>query len=223
VINFSEAVYCTGLSYDATDFTLTDNNSATVDPSIVAAGSNACGASQVTADSSFSVTTNAALPSATTYTLTLTPEANEIQDIAGNDLATPTSVTFTTGAADFTPPTMIDARMVNNAGPSTDFVETGDSFSVTFSEVMNSTVGTISIQDQDGTTATINCTAGATCSWNTAVTTLTVTLGAALANSGGTTPGMQIPFNITALTQVTDLSGNPPNVLGSSDRLVDYE
>jgi hypothetical protein len=34
---------------------------------------------------------------------------------------------------------------------------------------------------------------------------------------------MQIPFNITALTNVTDTSGNPPNVLGSSDRLVDYE
>jgi hypothetical protein len=222
-ITFSEPVYCTGLSYDSTDFTLTDNNSATTDPSITAAGANLCGNSQATADTSFSVTTNAPLPSATTYTITLTPEANEIQDIAGNDLATPTSVTFTTGAADFTPPTMIDARLVNNAGPSTDFVETGDSFSVTFSEVMNTTVGTISIQDQDGTVATINCTAGATCSWNAAATVLTVTLGAPLANSGGTTPGMQIPFSITALTNVTDTSGNPPNVLGSSDRLVDYE
>jgi hypothetical protein len=222
-ITFSEPVYCTGLSYDSTDFTLTDNNSATIDPSIVAAGSNLCGSSQATADTSFTVTTNAALPSATTYTLTLTPEANEIQDIAGNDLATPTSVTFTTGAADFTPPTMIDARLVNNAGPSTDFVETGDSFSITFSEVMNTTVGTISIQDQDGTTATMNCSAGTTCSWNAAATVLTVTLGATLANNAGTTPGMQIPFNITALTNVTDTSGNPPNVLGSSDRLVDYE
>ena len=224
VINFSEAVYCTGLSYDSTDFTLTDNNAATTDPSIVAAGSDVCGNSQVTADSSFSLTTGAALPAATTYTLTTTPEANEIQDIAGNDLATPTSVTFTTGAADFTPPTMIDARMVNNAGPSTDFVESGDSFSLTFSEKMNgATTGTVSIQDQDGTTATINCAAGATCGWDTNVTTMTVTLTAALANSVGTTPGMQIPFNVTAMTGITDVAGNPPNVLGSSDRLVDYE
>ena len=224
VINFSEPVYCTGLSYDSTDFTLTDNNAATVDPSIVAAGSDVCGASQVTADSSFSLTTSAALPAATTYTLTTTPEPNEIQDIAGNDLATPTSVTFTTGAADFTPPTMIDARMVNNAGPSTDFVESGDSFSLTFSEKMNgATTGTVSIQDQDGTTATINCAAGATCGWDTNVTTMTVTLTAALANSVGTTPGMQIPFNVTAMTGITDVAGNPPNVLGSSDRLVDYE
>jgi hypothetical protein len=36
---------------------------------------------------------------------------------------------------------------------------------------------------------------------------------------------MQIPFNITALTGITDTAspGNPPNVLGSADRLVDYE
>jgi hypothetical protein len=34
---------------------------------------------------------------------------------------------------------------------------------------------------------------------------------------------MQIPFNITAFTGVADAAGNPPNVLGSSDRLVDYE
>jgi hypothetical protein len=227
VINFSEAVYCTGFSADSTDITLTDNNASTVDPTVSGFGTDACGASQVTADTSFSLNLGSALPADTTYTVTLTPEANEIQDIAGNDLATPTSVTFTTGAADFTPPTMIDARMVNNAGPSTDFVESGDSFSVTFSEKMNgATTGTVSIQDQDGTTATINCAAGATCTWNTTTTTtvMTVTLTAALGVTGvGTTPGMQIPFNITALTGVTDTAGNPPNVLGSSDRLVDYE
>ena len=54
-------------------------------------------------------------------------------------------------------------------------------------------------------------------------TTMTVTLAGTLANTAGTTPGMQIPFNITALTGITDVAGNPPNVLGSSDRLVDYE
>jgi hypothetical protein len=222
-INFSEAVYCTGLSFDSTDFTLTDNNAATVDPTITAAGSDACGSSQVTADSSFSVTTGSALPADTTYTLTVTPEANEIQDIAGNDLANPSSVTFTTGAADFTPPTMIDARMANNLA-TTDFNDAGDSFTVTFSEKMNgATNGTISIQDQDGTTGTITCGTNATCAWNTAVTTMTVTLTAGVTPTAGTTPGMQIPFNITALTQVQDVAGNPPNVLGSSDRLVDFE
>ncbi len=234
-INFSEPIYCTGITYDLTDFTLTDNDSTTADPSITAVGADPCSTTQVTADSSFSVTVNSALPADRTYTLTITPEANELQDIAGNDLATPSSINFTTGAADFTPPTIVDARMIFNAGPSTNFVEVGDAFSLTFSEKMAGTasvrvLGTISIQDQDGTTTTIQCTAAAatdsaSCTWNTAITTLTVTLDGGLANLAGTTPNMQIPFNVTALTGFTDSAtpGNPPNVLGSADRLVDYE
>jgi hypothetical protein len=223
VVNFSEAVYCTGFSANGTDVTLTDNDATTTDPTVTGFGTDACGASQVTADSSFSLTLGSALPAATTYTVTFTPEANEIQDIAGNDLATPTSVTFTTGAADFTPPTMIDARMANNLA-TTDFNDAGDSFTVTFSEKMNgNTTSQISIQDQDGTTGTITCGTNATCAWNTAVTTMTVALTAGVGATAGTTPGMQIPFNITALTQVQDVAGNPPNVLGSSDRLVDFE
>jgi hypothetical protein len=57
------------------------------------------------------------------------------------------------------------------------------------------------------------------------VTTLTVTLSAGLTPEVGvgTTPGMQIPFNVTALNGINDLQGNPPNVLGSADRLVDFE
>jgi hypothetical protein len=34
---------------------------------------------------------------------------------------------------------------------------------------------------------------------------------------------MQIPFNITAVNGINDTAGNPPNVLGSADRLVDFE
>jgi hypothetical protein len=231
VLNFSEAVYCTGFSANATDVTLTDNNAATTDPTVTAFGSDACGSSQVTADSSFSLTVGSALPADTTYTLTVTPEANEIQDIAGNDLANPSSVTFTTGAADFTPPTIIDARMANNL-TTTNFGDVGDSFTLTFSEKMNgSTTGTIEAQDQDGTTMAASsanamaCGGNVSCTWNTAVTTLTVTVTTAIATPGanGTTPGMQIPFNITALNGINDVAGNPPNVLGSSDRLVDFE
>ena len=164
--------------------------------------------------------------------------ANEIQDASLNSLAVPATVTFTGGAADFTPPTMVDARMANNLA-TTDFSDQGDSFTLTFSEKMNgATAGAvIDIQDQDGTTGRITCGVGnnATCTWDTASTTiLTVTLTGPLvttyAGSGaGSTPGMQIPFNITSIgntgpgTQITDLQGNPPNVLGSPDRLVDYE
>jgi hypothetical protein len=228
-LTFSEPVYCTGFSFDATDITLTDGNSATTDPVATAAGSNACGTSPTTADTTFSVTLNMALPADRTYTVTLTPEANEIQDRVGNDLASPSAVAFTTGAGDFTPPTMIDSRMANNL-LTTNFADAGDSFTTTFSETMNgATTGNISVQDQDGTTATITCSAAtganqASCTWNTAATTMTVTLTGALGVvDAGTTPGLQIPFNITALTAVQDLQGNPPNVLGSSDRLVDFE
>ena len=110
---------------------------------------------------------------------------------------------------------------------------TSDSFALTFSKKMSATTtgATIRVQDQDGTTATINCGAGATCTFDTTATTtvLTVTLTAPLAPdltpSGGptgTTPGLAIPFNITATTNIRDASGNVPNILGSPDRLVEY-
>jgi hypothetical protein len=241
-LTFSEPIYCSaGWTYDAADISITDGNASTTDPIAAGAGTNVCGGTPTTADTSFSFTTNIALPADRTYTITLTPDlSTEIRDIVGNPLGdssgtacstpvTTCTVTFTTGAGDFTPPTMVDARMANNL-TTTDFADIGDSFTLTFSEAMNGvTTGNIGIQDQDGTTATITCSAAAganqaSCTWNTAVTTLTVTLTGALGViDAGTTPNMQIPFNITTLTQVQDLQGNPPNVLGSADRLVDFE
>jgi hypothetical protein len=235
-------VYCTGFSFDATDITITDGNASTTDPVAAGAGTNACGNSSTTADTTFSFGTSIALPADRTYTITLTPEGSEITDVVGNVLGdasgtacnTPVltcTVTFTTGAGDFTPPTIVDARMANNL-VTTDFTDPGDSFTLTFSEAMNGvTNGQIAIQDQDGTTATIQCSVlvgnnQASCTWNTAVTTVTVTLatgGTLVVTNAGTTPLMQIPFNITSMTLVQDLQGNPPNVLGSADRLVDFE
>ena len=227
-LTFSEPVFCTGISYTSEDFVLTGGTG--TPPTIIAAGSDPCSTAQTTADSSFNLTTSSTLPSDTVYTLTVTPEAGEITDIAGNNLANPSSVTFTTGAADFTPPTIVDARMANNL-VTTNFGDPGDSFTLTFSEKMNgSLTGTIEAQDQDGTTMAastsnaLTCGGNVSCTWNTAVTTLTVTVNAVtIATTNGTTPGMQIPFNITALNGINDVAGNPPNVLGSPDRLVDFE
>ncbi len=227
-LTFSEPVYCNPAVVPA-DFTV-DDQSTTSDPTVTAAGTG-CGTTQQAAATTFDISISAALKANTSYVVTIgASAAGKIKDTSNNTLSVPTSVTFTSGAGDSTPPTMTDARMLNNAGPSTDFVEAGDSFTVTFSEKMNaSTTGTVSIQDQDGTTATIQCSAvtganQATCTWDTATkTVMTVVLTGTLANTQGTTPGMQIPFNITALTGITDVSGNPPNVLGSPDRLVDYE
>ena len=85
------------------------------------------------------------------------------------------------------------------------------------------TAGTINVVDQDGTTATVRCSIDAACTWNTARTTLTVTLTSPLSNDAGTTPGLQIPMLVTAFGNLTDTAGNAPDVLGSQDRLIDYE
>jgi len=222
-IMFSEPVYCIAFTPTSEDVFITDNNPATLDPVAVGFGSNPCGATPLTAHPSFSIIFSSAFPGSTTYTVTLTPEPNEVQDVAGNDLANPSSTTFSTGAPDFTPPTITDARMVNNVA-SSDLGDVGDAFSATFSEMMNgTTVGSIQVQDQDGTIATLSCGLNVICTWNLATNVVTVTFVSSSAGSGGTTPGIQIPANITSLGGFTDTSGNTPNVLGSEDRLIDYE
>src|SRR5688500_7973459 len=204
-LNFSEPVQCTGISFSGEDIALSDGDSATTDPTVTGAGSNACGTNATTADSSFSVTLGSSLPADRTYTVTVTAEADQLQDIVGNDIANPSSVAFTTGAGDFTPPTIVDARMTQNVGTS-DFTEAQDAFSLTFSEAMNGVdeSGSISVQDQDGTVLVLDCAlASVGCTWNTADTTVTVTLQSLFAApavgqpGAGTTPGMQIPFNVT--------------------------
>jgi hypothetical protein len=220
---FSEAVYCTAFFVFPGSVGLTDNNPATIDPVVIALGSDTCGFTQTTADTSFSLLVNSPFPGNTTYTATLFPSPNQIQDVFGNDLPNPSSVTFATGAPDFTPPTLIDARIVNNVG-NTDFGDVGDAFTVTFSERMNgSTTGGIALQDQDGSTATVLCGPNSSCIWNTATDTVTVTVTTPMPSGGGTTPGQQIPMNVVFLFGFTDEAGNAPNVLGSSDRLIDYE
>jgi hypothetical protein len=233
-LTFSEPVYCDAGQPVVTDFNI-DEQGTTSDPTVIAVGNtNACGTGRSTADSSFNIQLGTNLEADTSYVVTITSTASgDIQDAVGNTLTVPASVTFTSGAGDFTPPTIVDARITNNLGTS-DFGETnGDAFSLTFSEVMNgSTTGRIDVQDQDGTVVIggLVCGTNVSCTWNTADTTLTVTVtGAPLAvpavgaSGAGTTPGLQIPFNITAIATINDETGNPPNVLGSSDRLVDFE
>jgi hypothetical protein len=222
---FSEPVYCTALSFDPTDFNLTDSNTSTADPIVVSAGfSNVCGATQSTADTSFSVSLNQPLPAERTYTATITAEFNELQDVAGNDLANPSQITFTTPPGDFTAPTLTDTRVVNNIA-TTDFGDVGDAYSITFSEPMSgATFGpTVSLQDQDGSTALHTCGTNASCSWNTAVTTVTVTLIFPTPANGGTTPGLQIPATITTMSGFSDTQGNVPDLAGSADTLIDFE
>ncbi len=222
---FSEPVYCIAFSFDSTDIVITDNNPATTDPTATAPGPNACAATQATADTSFSVQFSTPFLPGATYTVVLFPETNEIQDVFGNDLVSPSTVTFSTGAADIGAPTLTDTRLLQNL-QTTDFGETGDAFDVTFSEAMNASGSNpgINLQDADGTTNfLLICGVNSSCSWNTAGTTLTVTMTTHWLGTGGTTPGLQVPSTITTLNGVTDLAGNLPNLSGSADRVIDNE
>jgi hypothetical protein len=255
-INFSVAVYCDAAgAYPAftaaPPFTISSGNATVTDPTFSATAKcgsattlPAAGTGQQTAGTQITLTTGTALPAGTTYLLTYTSPAGTgaVKNLYNVALPTGSQTTFTTGAVDFTPPIMVDARMTAKSTCSSDFGCGGDGFSLTFSKAMDTASGTtrqatIQVQDQDGTVATIFCfgtspggtpaPGPATCTWNTAATTLSVSIiglssSMVLANSGGTTPGLAIPFNITALTGVTDASGNPVNVLGSTDRLVRY-
>jgi len=219
---FSEPVWCTG--FVPSDYVVTDNNPATTDPIVVGMSFNdPCGTTQISSHRTFAVQLNAPLPGDTTFTALLLPQPGEIRDISGNSLPNPSSATFNTGTPDFTPPTLTDTRVVNNIA-STDFSDVGDAFTVTFSEKMNGSIfGLIPIVDQDGSTATISCGNNASCTWNIAVTTMTVTLTQTLANSGGTTPGLQLPATISALIGLADVAGNAPDLAGSADRVIDVE
>jgi len=232
-INFSQPVWCDAANgFAATDFKLNSFQTGVTDPTFTAVdATNKCGASQTTTGTPLVLDTSSALPANTTYTLTFTQPtgtSGAVKNVFNVALPSGSSVTFTTGAADITPPVITDADLTGKSAVSTNFENPGDAFTLTFSKKMNTTTAgsNISVQDQDGTTATIICGTNATCTFDSATATnLVVTLTAVLANGGnGTTPGLAIPFNITAMTVVKDATtpGNPPNILGSPDRLVEY-
>jgi Collagen triple helix repeat (20 copies)/Bacterial Ig-like domain len=217
---FSEPVFCTG--FLPFHYVLSDNNSATTDPIVVGMGfSDPCGTSQLTAHRTFAVQLNAPLPGSTMFTVVLTPQPGEIRDMSGNSVPNPSTTTFTTPAPDLTPPTLTGARVVSNIG-GTNLGDLGDAFTVTFSENMNgNTYGSIAITDPDGSTATIECSVNTSCTWDTAVITLTVTFTQLVTGTGGTTPAIQLPATIAGLLGITDLAGNAPDLPGSVDRVID--
>jgi hypothetical protein len=232
-LTFSEPIYCSGLT-PATEITVEDEDGN--DISVTGYGSDSCTTARASAETTFNILLGDDIEADTTYTVTIdTADATNVRDAANNSLDD-NEVEFTAGAGDFTPPTIVDARITNNVA-TTDFTETDDGFSLTFSEVMDTDVtgDTLQIQDQDGTVFTLACTTApsglndVTCDWNDAGTQIEIILDENItppivgAPGAGSTPGMQIPFNVTTLNGFADAQGNVPNVLGSSDRLVDFE
>jgi hypothetical protein len=105
-------------SVTGTSFVLRDGNGNAVAASLSAGGSSA------------TLQPSAALQPSTTYTATLLSGASGIKDAAGNALASDFTWSFTTVAADTTPPTV---SAVTPAGGATN-VSLGTSASATFSE-----------------------------------------------------------------------------------------
>lgn len=231
-INFSEPVFCAGI-LDAGDITAADGTN----PALLSTA-NTCPATAALAATSFDVTLSGPLLASTTYTVTVTADAatDELTDVVGNDIASPATATFTSGPADFTPPTLTDTRVSATVG-STDIGQTGDAFKITFSEAMGAIAATdtITLTDSDGTNETITCTGvaaadtvlDASCVLDTTSTILTVTLleDALPANFevAGSIPNIQLPTTITSTAGITDASSNAPNLAGSADRVIDIE
>jgi len=215
-LTFNEPVWC-GDAREAGDITVTTGTT-----TIASTATNTCPTTAATAATSYTVTLASALASSTSYSVTVTSDANETQDVAGNDLASPATTSFISGVQDTTAPTITDARIVTNSGLTTN-MDSGDVFTMTFSEEMNTTTSGDQINVEDADTGsvdagTITCGTNATCSFNTAGTVLTVTItGAVGANDVG------YPATITSLLGFGDTGGNQPNLGASSDRIIDSE
>jgi len=136
---------------------------------------------------------------------------------------------------DLSAPAPVDARIAQVVG-TTDFVELGDAFTVTFSHRMDTTTtgDTLQLQDGDGTMVTLRC-GGApndvACVWDDTGTVVTIAVEVNALDAvpapgspgSGTTPGLQIPFTITGLTGFADARGFIAYVLGAPDPIVDFE
>ncbi|MEP7377460.1 MAG: Ig-like domain-containing protein, partial [Chitinophagaceae bacterium] len=139
---------------------------------------------------------SAALNSSTIYTAKIISGASGVKDAAGNALANDYSWSFTTVAADITPPTVSSVTPVNGT--------TGVSVSTTataiFSEAMNATtINSSAIELRNSSNALI----AAVVSYNAGTRTVTLTPSAALTNSTVYTAKI-----ISGTSGVKDAAGN---------------
>ena len=116
------------------------------------------------------------MANSTVYTAKVIGGASGVKDVAGNALASDYSWSFTTVAADITPPTVTSVTPVNGATG----VSVSTTVSAIFNEAMNAATinsSTIELRNASNTLVT------ATVSYNAGTRTVTLTPSAALTNS----------------------------------------
>ncbi|HVR32049.1 MAG TPA: S-layer homology domain-containing protein [Acidimicrobiia bacterium] len=97
-------------------------------------------------------------------------------------------------------------------------LDPSDTITIVFDEAVTG-VGandTISIADQDGSIATLTCGGNVTCSLSGDGLTLTLVVQSLIFATGGTTAGIQIPAQITAVSGFQGADGLAINVAGSA-------
>jgi putative cell wall-binding protein len=158
-------------------------------------------------------------------------------DQGGASPATATVTTTTPTAADTTAPTLLDARVSDNDQANALLLESGEGFTLTFSEEVAApaTNATIRLTDADGsvydlpagtnvsyTRNTSPVTIGGTSyAANRVVTVAITTLPAA--STAGSITGLNIPSTIASASGFADLSNNALTLSGSADVVIDNE
>lgn len=161
-VTFSEAM--TASTINSTTITLMDGSAAVAASVAYNAATNIA-----------TITPSSALSNSKTYSLVVTGGASGVKDLAGNALAANATASFTTAAADVTPPTVTALSPTSGATN----VATSVRPTVTFGEAMTaSTINTTTITLMDGG---VNVTASV--AYNAATNTATLTPSSALSNS----------------------------------------
>src|SRR5207248_5739929 len=127
-LTYNEPVTCDNTGN--AQFTITAGGNSFTPTSLLCAPAASGGATRVTLTSSTDVSAGGFVTYQESGTAT-----QRIKDLSGNNATSPQTISFAAIAA-ATPPVISDAHVVSNIG-STNFGDSGDSFSLTFNEPMN--------------------------------------------------------------------------------------
>jgi len=224
-LTFNEPVLCgTGnasglLPAFLQQFTITVGTNASSPTSATCPASNNLGATRITLNSAADLSGGGSV----SYQENATSSAR-VKDLSGNNATSPQTISFAAIPGP-TPPLITDAHVTTNVGTS-NFGDVGDAFTLIFNEQMNNVTSGLSILTTDNDPGASRdmpvwvCGTNVSCSWDAARTMLTSTVTTATAGVGGSTPGLQLPLNITATTGITDVDDFVAPNLAASDTLI---